>query len=504
MDVRNGFDATLFLFKINDDGTTSYINGFIANPQASDVSALITRIRSLNSLPILPGSTCASNAPSVNLSLSEISTGNTDIISLQQATGSGQGYAKDGDGYCGSWEKIQQGEFSPGTKNTFGTATSEITTEEYYFCGNTVTFSIQSGTSGYFPIEVKLYYDKGTIGEFDVADEFKSSILVQSPDPGVQTFSIADNNQQVLLVYQSLTGCFGKIGAPSTTATVDLTGSISCTLTNNKRTVTYSIASVSTSAVLPLNLQCIDDNGTPDNTSDDVIIGTQTINSTSFIDYTAEMVNINSNITLSVQSSTHLCVTNSELVVNNCTILPVRFRSFIAVRNKQNKELVLLNWETASELNNRGFYIQCKTSGEWKNIAFVASQTDDGNSNSVLTYEYKDINASNSVTQYRIQQVDIDEKTSFSDVRTVMSADQEGGVLIYPNPGINGKVNVLFREQNAVKLVIVSDLNGRLIKQFPQVKDIKLTIEGLQSGFYTIKIIDRSTLVTSVEKVIIN
>jgi hypothetical protein len=81
--------------------------------------------------------------------------------------------------------------------------------------------------------------------------------------------------------------------------------------------------------------------------------------------------------------------------------------------------------------------------------------------------------------------------------------EQKKTVLTYPNPGVDGKVNLLFSEIGGVKEVIVSDMNGRIVKQYRQVTENNLTIEGLKSGFYTIKITDRTTAITTVEKVII-
>jgi hypothetical protein len=191
-----------------------------------------------------------------------------------------------------------------------------------------------------------------------------------------------------------------------------------------------------------------------------------------------------------------------QYLPNSCQTLPVTFQSFTAVRNQQRKEQVILKWETANEANNRGFYVQRKVSGQWKNIAFVFSQSENGTSNAQLAYEYKDVNASNDIAHYQIQQVDMDGDASYSDVKTVVGMNQNGTVFIYPNPALNGKINLMFKEPNN-KEVIVNDVNGRVVKQFRQIKDYNLSIEGLQSGFYTIKVTDRSTAFTTVEKVII-
>lgn len=192
-----------------------------------------------------------------------------------------------------------------------------------------------------------------------------------------------------------------------------------------------------------------------------------------------------------------------KILTNNCQVLPVHFKSFNAYRNLQRKEQVLLKWETATEQNNRGFYVQRKVNGQWKNVAFAYSLADNGNSNTNLSYEYKEINSTKGISQYQIQQVDMDGKASYSEIKNVMGLDQMADVQIYPNPALNGKVNLLFSSYGESKDVIVADMNGRVVKQFRQVTNNNLTIEALQSGFYTIKIINHSTSATTVEKVII-
>ncbi len=187
----------------------------------------------------------------------------------------------------------------------------------------------------------------------------------------------------------------------------------------------------------------------------------------------------------------------------SCVILPVKFQSFTAVRDQQIRVQVLLKWITASEQNNRGFYVQRKVTGAWKNIAFVFSQADKGNSSTPLAYEYMDLNTFSSQSQYRIQQVDMDGSTSYSEIKAVPGLDKAIDVLVYPNPSPNGKVNLLFLETNSFRDIMVHDLNGRLVKQFRQLTKNNLIIDGLQSGFYTIKITDHATSTTTVEKVII-
>jgi hypothetical protein len=181
--------------------------------------------------------------------------------------------------------------------------------------------------------------------------------------------------------------------------------------------------------------------------------------------------------------------------------LPVKFKSFNA--NRKNRDVVL-TWETASEDNNRGFYVQRNNGGGWKDLGFVATKAQGGNSTSDLSYTYTDLNnTTRGVTQYRIMQVDIDGKSKLSDVRQVRGLDQAGKVTVYPNPSIDGKVNVVFDDSKAAWNVSVSDMNGRKIKQYKGVTN-SVVIDNLVPGMYIIRIVEVQTGVQTNEKVIIN
>lgn len=196
-------------------------------------------------------------------------------------------------------------------------------------------------------------------------------------------------------------------------------------------------------------------------------------------------------------------VINRSLLVieNGCTVTPVKFKSFNA--DRKNSSTVTLKWITASEQNNRGFYIQRNIGGEWKNMAFVFSQADGGNSASDLSYEYFDANLEKGISQYRIQQVDIDSKATYSDIRAVRGEGTANKVSVYPNPSFDGKVNLVFENSNSIRDVQVSDMQGRVVKIYKEVRGNVLIVEKLSSGFYTLKVTDRSTAVSSVEKVVV-
>lgn len=191
----------------------------------------------------------------------------------------------------------------------------------------------------------------------------------------------------------------------------------------------------------------------------------------------------------------------AERVTITHSPLPVSFKSFSATRNHSN---VLVKWETASEQNNSGFAIERSDNGGWQQIAWVASQSIGGNSDAVLSYSYNDLNNVKGISQYRIRQVDLDQKSRFSDIRTVRGEGQMGKIIVYPNPSNNGRVNVSFEDASASRNVSVMDMSGRSIKEYKGVTNNNITIENLKPGMYTIKVSVPETGEQAVQKVVVN
>ncbi|HEU4859910.1 MAG TPA: T9SS type A sorting domain-containing protein [Chitinophagaceae bacterium] len=181
--------------------------------------------------------------------------------------------------------------------------------------------------------------------------------------------------------------------------------------------------------------------------------------------------------------------------------LPVSLRLFTAARNNSN---VLLKWETVSEQNSRGFYVERNLGNNiWQTLGFVETKAANGSSNSLLKYDFSDLNNAKGISQYRLRQVDIDGKHAYSPIRAVRAGSQKGKTIVYPNPSADGKVNVVFADVNTPRDVSLSDLNGRIIKQWKSVTTNNIQIDNLLAGFYTIRIVDTETGEQTVEKIVV-
>lgn len=189
------------------------------------------------------------------------------------------------------------------------------------------------------------------------------------------------------------------------------------------------------------------------------------------------------------------------LAANACSPLPVDFKSFTATRNKSN---VIVKWETSTEVNSSGFAVERNINGTWDQVAFVPSQAPGGNSSSDLSYQFIDLNTAKGISQYRIKQIDIDNKSKFSDIRSVKGDGQIGKIIVYPNPTADGRVNVVFDDASVTRSITVSDMSGRTVKQINSITNNNITIDNLQPGMYSLRVFVPETGEQSVMKVVVN
>jgi hypothetical protein len=281
------------------------------------------------------------------------------------------------------------------------------------------------------------------------------------------------------------------------------TGSIAYMLECTSSTsISYNITSGPADA-FPVTVTAYHDaNGSRTLDDGDVMIGTQT-------DASASDGQKSFARTSSMEEFIFVFDANGEcydtLAPLNCPagiVLPVTMKSFIVKRDRSN---VSVAWTTASEQNNRGFNIQRSLgNGNWETVAFVRSAAASGNSSSDLSYSYSDINNFRGVSQYRLQQVDADGKASYSEIRTVRGEQQAGKTLVYPNPTSNGVVKLIFDGAAGKRNIIVSDMSGRVVKQWQNVTSDNLQITDLNPGMYMIRVVDPEAGTQSNDKLVVN
>jgi hypothetical protein len=183
--------------------------------------------------------------------------------------------------------------------------------------------------------------------------------------------------------------------------------------------------------------------------------------------------------------------------------LPVTLTNFSAKAGINNT--VNLLWSTSSEILNKGFNTQRQVNsinGKFETIGFIPSKAQSGNSSIPLYYNFNDIApVSNATNYYRLVQVDLDGKTTYSDVKLVRIGS-ESVIMIYPNPS-SGVVNIS-RSANASKMnVQILDMSGRMVQQFSNVTDANFKVNINKNGVYIIKITHIPTYQQLIQKIII-
>lgn len=120
--------------------------------------------------------------------------------------------------------------------------------------------------------------------------------------------------------------------------------------------------------------------------------------------------------------------------------LPVSFMYF---RASDAGRYSRLQWETASELNNKGFEIQRSINGatNWETIGFVQAT----NAATGSRYNFNDLAPFKGINTYRLRQVDIDGRFQLSNVEVVSFASDAALISIYPNP-VKEQLNLVFND----------------------------------------------------------
>jgi hypothetical protein len=170
--------------------------------------------------------------------------------------------------------------------------------------------------------------------------------------------------------------------------------------------------------------------------------------------------------------------------------LPVELIEFIA--NPADNHSAMLNWATASEINNSHFILERSYDGI--NFEPIIQVEGNGTTNEVMTYEYLDetISRSQNTVYYRLHQFDYDGASEYSEIRKVdfdLGLDLDA-VNVYPNPFRNEVyVNIASNEREELTISLVS-MQGELLgsQQAEAGSTTKLDLNDLASGVYFIQV----------------
>lgn len=389
-----------------------------------------------------------------------------------------------------------------------------LTTTPKNFCGNKIEFTITGGSADAvayaFPMKAQLFYDGDNDGEFD--EVYGDPVDVLGTGPTVYSISIAPADADKVFKVQYSSNDFQCINEQKQTVTGALSFTTAqfgvCSNSTTSYTVNYNITGGSgdLASAYPFKAYLYADDGDGNFDADDELLQTSAdINSVGGDEKYFFNVPGDKSVFVVYRNATGCFEKVSNLLESptrsGCSVLPVIYQSFTAKRN--NSSQVVLEWETATEVANKGFHIQRNLDGSWKDMGFVFSQANGGNSSTVLKYAFKDVNTSKGISQYRILQVDVNGKGRYSEIRSVSGEGALARMMVFPNPSTTGSVSLLFEDAASVRDITINDVSGRTIRQYKGISQNSLTIDNLQSGFYTVIVTNQTTGATTAEKIII-
>ncbi|MCC3151934.1 T9SS type A sorting domain-containing protein [Hymenobacter sp. BT770] len=174
--------------------------------------------------------------------------------------------------------------------------------------------------------------------------------------------------------------------------------------------------------------------------------------------------------------------------------LPVTLVAFDAKRVGAD---ALVTWQTATELNNKGYNVQVSTDGKgFHTIGTITSASP--NSTKATNYSFTDTEKNKyGVRYYRLEQMDVDGKLNYFAPRGVSfdgKATDGANALAYPNPFTSDVQLNIASVSEGKGSVRINDMTGRLVAERQielanGVNDVHLSNLGeLKSGIYLVHV----------------
>lgn len=178
----------------------------------------------------------------------------------------------------------------------------------------------------------------------------------------------------------------------------------------------------------------------------------------------------------------------------NVVPLPVELVSFTALSGNEN---IILNWVTATELNNYGFEIQRKNLTNQSDFLVLAFIDGFGTTSTVHNYKFTDNHViHNTKYVYRLKQIDLDGVFDYSSAVEINFVRELSYKLAqnYPNP-FNPSTEIEFQipEKSNVTLEVYSILGKKITTLISEEKpsgeyNVEFNADSYPSGVYLYKL----------------
>jgi hypothetical protein len=190
-----------------------------------------------------------------------------------------------------------------------------------------------------------------------------------------------------------------------------------------------------------------------------------------------------------VKQEHSVTLNSGELVTLNVTLLPVGFPvEMTRFTAEAEGDDALLRWATASEVDNAGFEVQHSVGSaqEWRTEGFVPAK---GGADMAADYEFRVKNLSPGTHFFRLKQMDLDGKNTFSDAKALEIRGKAFSATFRPNAVSHAGELYFFSEKPTSVCVEIFDAAGQAVGlswKFDLEKETSLPLElgHLPGGLY--------------------
>ncbi len=181
----------------------------------------------------------------------------------------------------------------------------------------------------------------------------------------------------------------------------------------------------------------------------------------------------------------------------NCEPEPIGFPiSLLYFNAKPLNNVAQLNWATAQEKNSSHFDIERSVDGQ--HFSKIDKVLAANNSEKTKEYSYRDLYPDATVVYYRLKQVDLDGRVTYTPVRKVNFAAIKD-FTVFPNP-VNRGENLTIKVENVAnaKLELVNSLGQIIVSSFSNNNSIiNLPINAkIPAGQYVLRVIGGNSITT--------
>jgi hypothetical protein len=187
-------------------------------------------------------------------------------------------------------------------------------------------------------------------------------------------------------------------------------------------------------------------------------------------------------------------VVNTTISVANQP-LAIQLASFNATLQDCKGEL---KWVTLTELNNTYFDVERSTDGE--HFSSIGQVKGAGTSYDKKEYSFEDASPVKGTDFYRIRQVDVNGKTTTSDVQSVRMNCQDDNIDVYPNP----TTGILYIKglKDKATVEVINVLGQKVLTRETQNSEEGLNMNSLIDGSYQINVVNSTQKVIFTTKVV--